>query len=200
MRRALLALTGVVAGTTLLISVKSAPGAVRLPAQVAEDEARNAAALAALAASASPRPSASASPGGLPLPLPLPGAPGSSGPTTRPPGPVPTTRTSTTRPATNPPPPAPPGSTAINGDSVYTEFGYVTVAITVSNGRMTDVIAVEMPADESRSRDLSNRAAPILRERALQTQSASFDTVSGATWTSQAYMDSLASARDKAGL
>ena len=76
----------------------------------------------------------------------------------------------------------------------------MTVAITVSSGRITNVVAVEMPSGESRSVSLSNYAAPILRQRALQAQGTRFDTVSGATWTSQAYQQSLASAMDKAGL
>ncbi len=76
----------------------------------------------------------------------------------------------------------------------------MTVAITVSGNKITDVIAVEMPGDEARSVALSREAAPILRERALTAQSAEIDTVSGATWTSDAYRTSLQSALDKAGL
>jgi uncharacterized protein with FMN-binding domain len=93
-----------------------------------------------------------------------------------------------------------PDERSYTGDSAYTEFGYVTVEITVSNGRIVDVTAVEMPADEARSATLSARVAPILRERALAAQTASFDTVSGATWTSEAYLQSLRSALVKAGL
>jgi uncharacterized protein with FMN-binding domain len=85
------------------------------------------------------------------------------------------------------------------GDSVYTEFGYVQVGITISNGRITDVINIELPADEARSVSISERAGPMLRQRALEAQSAEVETVSGATWTSDAYRSSLRSALDKAG-
>lgn len=92
-----------------------------------------------------------------------------------------------------------PDGTVYTGDSAYTEFGYVTVQITVLDGRIVDVTAIEMPTNEPRSAALSERAAPILRERALAAQSADFDTVSGATWTSEAYRQSLQSALRKAG-
>jgi len=157
MRRALFAALGLVVGITLLLSLKSAPGAVRPPERVSADQP------------AAP--------------------PGASGP---PP-------TGGPEPAPSPAPSSAPAGWTYTGDSAYTEFGYVTVQITVSDGRITNVIAVEMPADEARSVALSDRVAPILRERALAAQSASFDTVSGATWTSEAYQQSLQSALVKAG-
>ena len=40
---------------------------------------------------------------------------------------------------------------------------------------------------------------PILHSEALQAQSAQIDTVSGATYTSEAYRESLQSAIDHAG-
>ena len=40
----------------------------------------------------------------------------------------------------------------------------------------------------------------MLRQRALAAQSADIETVSGATYTSEAYRSSLQSALDKAGL
>ena len=86
------------------------------------------------------------------------------------------------------------------GDSVFTEFGYVQVAIKVSKGKITDVIAIELPADEPRSITLSERAGPILRERALAAQSADIDSISGATVTSDGYRQSLQSALDAAHL
>src|SRR5690606_3782389 len=83
-----------------------------------------------------------------------------------------------------PSPSAGSGGTTYVGDSAYTEFGYVTVQITVQDGRIVDVVALEMPADEARSVTLSERVASVMRERVLAAQSANVDTVSGATWTS----------------
>jgi uncharacterized protein with FMN-binding domain len=205
MRRAILALTGVVAGTTILLSVKSAPGATRLPAQVVADQAAaRARADAALAASGTPlpagAPAATAGSGGpVPTGKATPGAPRRSPPPSTPAPSTPVQGLPAPRPTgTAAPPTGAPGP--ITGDSAFTEFGYVTVAITVANGKITDVIAVEMPADESRSKALSDAAAPELRKRALAAQSSHIDTYSGATWTSDAYRRSLQSAIDKAGL
>jgi hypothetical protein len=49
-----------------------------------------------------------------------------------------------------------------------------------------------------RSGQISSYAAPILASEALQAQSASIDIVTGATYTSQAYANSLQSALDQA--
>jgi uncharacterized protein with FMN-binding domain len=48
------------------------------------------------------------------------------------------------------------------------------------------------------SRDISAAAAPQLRQEALRSQSASIDTVSGATYTSEGYRQSLQAALDQA--
>lgn len=201
MRRTVLGLTGLVAGTTLLISLKSAPGATRTPEQIAADNAAIAALEERLRASATPTPEVTAAsrptPTALPLPAALPGPSQSNPPTPRPPTPrPPTTPPRTTRP----PAPPPPGSTLILGDGVFTEFGYVTVGIEVSGGRITRVVADELPGDEARSIQLSERAKPVLEQRALQAQGTDFAVFSGATWTSDAFKDSLRSAMDKAGL
>jgi uncharacterized protein with FMN-binding domain len=102
-------------------------------------------------------------------------------------------------PADPSPSPGPNGTTYI-GDSVYTEFGYVTAQVTVVDGRIVDVVLLEMPADGARSVVLSDRVALEMRERVLAAQSANVDTVSGATWTSEAYRQSVRSALVKAGL
>lgn len=205
MRRVALALAGLAAGTTLLISLKSAPGASRTPDQVVADELQaRRAANPAVSGTPGTDPSPSATPGlGGALPPTGPGtgatvSPGrSSAPgTAAAPGPAPTTTTA------RPPAPGPGGgaSAVSTGNSAFTEFGYVTVAITVANGRITDVVAVELPGDEARSVSISNQAGPQLRQRALAAQGTNFDTVSGATWTSDAFKQSLRSAMGKAGL
>ena len=76
----------------------------------------------------------------------------------------------------------------------------MTVGITVAGGRITDVILDELPGDEPRSVSISAKAGPVLRERALAAQGTAFDSVSGATWTSDAFKVSLRSAMTKAGL
>ncbi|TDN42851.1 FMN-binding protein [Curtobacterium flaccumfaciens] len=86
------------------------------------------------------------------------------------------------------------------GDTTQTQYGPVQVQITVANGTITDVTALQLTDQGGRSVQISQQAAPILRQEALQAQSAQIQSVSGATFTSQGYTTSLQSAIDKAGL
>ncbi len=90
-------------------------------------------------------------------------------------------------------------STTVTGPEVDNQFGPVQVEITVSNGKLVDVVAVQLPSG-GRSGRISSVAAPILRNEALQAKSANIDTVSGATYTSMAYQQSLQAALDSAGI
>lgn len=86
------------------------------------------------------------------------------------------------------------------GDSVSTRFGDVQVQITVAGGVLTDVTALKLTDHDGKSVQISNRAAPLLRTEVLAAGSAQVDTVSGATYTSDAYLTSLQSALDQAKL
>ncbi|MFJ3774771.1 FMN-binding protein [Streptomyces sp. NPDC090075] len=92
------------------------------------------------------------------------------------------------------------GSKTVTGDTVQTRWGPVQVRITVKNGKITDVTALQYPSDNPRDQEINSYALPQLRSEALSAQSASIDTVSGATYTSQGYQQSLQSALDSAGL
>lgn len=74
------------------------------------------------------------------------------------------------------------------------------VRVTVKGGRLTDVAAVSYPQGNPRDQEINSRALPQLRREALAAQSAQIDTVSGATYTSDGYRQSLQSALDSAGL
>ena len=74
------------------------------------------------------------------------------------------------------------------------------VQVTVSGGSITDVTALQLTNADGRSVQISNRAAPILRDEVLASQSAQVSNVSGATYTTQAYLESLQFALDQAGL
>jgi len=87
----------------------------------------------------------------------------------------------------------------VTGSAVQMPYGTVEVQITVSNGKITDVQAVSLP-NRGRSGEISNYVAPILASEALKAQSANIDIVSGATYTSEAYAQSLQSALDQAGI
>lgn len=86
----------------------------------------------------------------------------------------------------------------VTGPVVETQFGPVQVAVTFGNGTITDIQAVQLPSDRMRSAEISSYAGPILRQEALQAQSAQIDLVSGATYTSSAYEQSLQAVLDQA--
>lgn len=111
------------------------------------------------------------------------------------------TATPSATPPTAPPAPQPPSkSGTYTGASVSTEYGNVQVQISVVSGKIADVIAVHLTDDGGRSVQISAHAAPLLRSEVLQSQSARVATVGGATYTSDAYLTSLQSALDQAGM
>lgn len=80
-----------------------------------------------------------------------------------------------------------------------TPYGPVQVAVTLSHGKLTNVQAVQTPSTDSRSRAIADYAVATLTREALGVQSAHIQAVSGASYTSEGYMQSLQSALDKAG-
>jgi len=80
------------------------------------------------------------------------------------------------------------------GDPADAFYGTVQVKAVVSGGQLADVQFLNYPQDRSRSVSISNRAMPQLTQEAISAQSAQVDTVSGATATSGAFVQSLASA------
>lgn len=86
----------------------------------------------------------------------------------------------------------------LTGGSIQTPFGNVQVQVTLQNGQITDVQALQLPAGPHSSQ-VSQYAEPQLRSEVLQAQSARVDTISGATYTSLAYQQSLQAALDQAG-
>ena len=85
-----------------------------------------------------------------------------------------------------------------DGDVVGTRWGPVQVAVTIANGKITNVTTLASPNDKQKSISINNRATPILRSEALSVQSANINSVSGATYTSEGYAQSLQSALDQA--
>ncbi len=85
-----------------------------------------------------------------------------------------------------------------NGISADAFYGRVEVVATISRGRIVGVEFLDHPKDASTSREISARAMPMLQTEAIIAQSANVDIVSGATETSLAFRESLASALLKA--
>jgi uncharacterized protein with FMN-binding domain len=91
-------------------------------------------------------------------------------------------------------------ATTVTGDAASTRWGPVQVAISVANGTITDVSVVEYPNSNGKDRQINARALPVLIRETKDAQSADIDMVSGATVTSEGYVESLQSALDEAGL
>jgi uncharacterized protein with FMN-binding domain len=144
---------------------------------------------------------ASAPPAAVAAPTRAPALPGASTAPVLPPTTAPTQAPVAAAPTPVPtvaPTEAPTTDGTILGDAVRIRWGTVQVQVTVSDGRITDVVAVQLPDNDPRSSQISSYAEPALRESALTSQSASIDIVSGATFTSRAYAQSLQSALDQA--
>jgi uncharacterized protein with FMN-binding domain len=79
-----------------------------------------------------------------------------------------------------------------------TPFSYMKVRVTLTGGELTAVETVSLTSDGPRTQAINTRAEPILRAEALRAGSAEIDVVSGATYTSESYRDSLQRAIDQA--
>ncbi|GGV42893.1 FMN-binding protein [Streptomyces griseoflavus] len=86
----------------------------------------------------------------------------------------------------------------VTGDAAQTQYGPVQVRITVSGGKITKAEAVRTPKG-GQSDQITSNAVPKLNQAAVTAGSADIDAVSGATYTSAGYKQSLQSALDKAG-
>lgn len=85
----------------------------------------------------------------------------------------------------------------VTGQAFDVGYGTVQVRITVRGHKILDVTALSLPSG-GHSSDISSFAGPQLRQEALTAQSAHIDAVSGATYTSSGYAQSLQSALDTA--
>lgn len=92
------------------------------------------------------------------------------------------------------------GTRTVDGDTAQTEFGPVQLRVTLTDGKITAVSTLQLPNDYPLDSEISDFAIPKLTKEALSAQSAQIDTVSGATYTSEGYQQSLQSALDKAGV
>jgi uncharacterized protein with FMN-binding domain len=84
------------------------------------------------------------------------------------------------------------------GRIITTPFSVIQVRVTLTGRQLTRVETVELSGTGPRTQAINAHAEPILREEALKAGSAKIDVVSGATYTSESYRDSLQSAIDAA--
>jgi uncharacterized protein with FMN-binding domain len=91
-----------------------------------------------------------------------------------------------------------PGEKSASGPVITTPFSVIQVRATLTRGRLTGVETVELTGDGPHTEALNARAEPILRAEALKAGSADIDVVTGATYTSESWRDSLQAAIDAA--
>jgi uncharacterized protein with FMN-binding domain len=91
-------------------------------------------------------------------------------------------------------------SSTVTGDTVQTQWGPVQVQLSVAGSRITGVTVLQYPNGNGTDTQINGYALPILVDETMSAQSASIDMVSGATYTSTGYQQSLQSALDRAGL
>jgi uncharacterized protein with FMN-binding domain len=85
----------------------------------------------------------------------------------------------------------------VDGAVEQTPFGPIQVQLTYTGTKITAVTELQSPNDRGRSVEINQEAGPILEQEVLSSQSAKIDTVSGATYTSDGYAQSVQSAIDK---
>ncbi len=188
MRRAAAVVLGTITGTSLLVGAK-------LGTSGADPAASDDAGATAVVVGG---------PGGAALPTAHGRSPGGGTPTPRPTG---ARGTPTAKPtATGKPTPKPSPSPTHSGpaDGSYTasapvnrgHYGTLSMTVTVSGHRITNIAASETDPTESRC---YHGACPTLTSEALAAQSTHINSVSGATYTSAAYRSALQAILDSAG-
>jgi uncharacterized protein with FMN-binding domain len=197
MKRPILATLGTVTAVVLLLGFKSAPTRAARPpfvSPVASSEPPIVDSPATSVASSAPPSSA-------------PVSSAIAAPTTHIAAPTPTSPAAATKPSVQAPTKTPtrsaaptlkPASAMFLGSSAQTPYGPVQIKITYASGRVTGVVAVRLPSGRSRDAEINNYAVPILMRETLAAQSANINAVSGATYTSDGYVQSLQSALDAA--
>ncbi len=103
----------------------------------------------------------------------------------------PATSPTTTRTSTAP--------TSFTGTDVSYNYGDIQLSVTISQGKITKISVPQESATDQRSQYINSQATPILTQEALAAQGTNIDVVSGATFTSDAFAQALASALSNAG-
>ena len=89
------------------------------------------------------------------------------------------------------------GTRSAEGEAVSFQYGELQVKVSEHAGRITNVSIVGFDISDSHSQSIDEYAVPRLRQEVISAQSAHIDGVSGGSYTSQAYEQSVQSALDK---
>ncbi|RZU77404.1 hypothetical protein EV384_6124 [Micromonospora kangleipakensis] len=192
MRRAVLAITGLAASTTALVVLKGSPGTSQAGQDLPADQASVAPGASGPGVTPAPGPAGSG-----PAPSTRPSAGASRTPDTKQTGVTAKATTAAPRTTTTAPKPS---TRTVTGPTVTYRYGSLQVQITLSGTRIVNATGLGMPQSGGsglRSDDVQARYSGTSGE-VVAKQSANLNTVSGATYTSNAYKQSLQAAIDKA--
>jgi uncharacterized protein with FMN-binding domain len=101
-------------------------------------------------------------------------------------------------PSSKPTPSTAAKTVTVNGAAVDTDYGPVQVQVSVRGKKIISATAIAYPQSGGRDMAINSYAIPMLQQDTVAKQSAQVDTVSGATYTSDGYRQSLQSALDAA--
>jgi uncharacterized protein with FMN-binding domain len=87
----------------------------------------------------------------------------------------------------------------VTGTVANTQYGPMQVQLALAGTKITKVTVLQRTNDGAESDEIDDNAIPKLTSETLAAQSARIDAVSGASYTSSGYIQSLQSALDKAG-
>ena len=121
----------------------------------------------------------------------------SSSATTTAPAPTASAAAPSSTPAPSPSAPAATAPKVVDGAVEDTRYGPIQVEVTFTGTKITAVKTLQSPSQDGRSAQINDYATPILAQEVLASQSAQIDTVSGATYTSDGYAQSVQSAIDQ---
>ncbi len=93
----------------------------------------------------------------------------------------------------------PAGETAVDGKAANTAYGPVQIQLIERNSKIVKVAVLVQPANTLHDIQIGAMAFPKLISETLTSQNGKIDAVSGATYTSGGYIQSLQSALDKRG-
>ncbi len=94
----------------------------------------------------------------------------------------------------------PAGETAVNGHVASTAYGPVQIQLIMRNSKIIKVAVLEQPANTLHDIQIGAVAFPKLISETLAAQTAKIDAVSGASYTSAGFQQSLQGALHELGL
>ena len=90
----------------------------------------------------------------------------------------------------------PQATRVIQGDAINFQYGTVQVEVTLDGSKITDITTLTAPGGSYQA--YTDRAIPTMKSEIIAAQSTQVAAASGATYTSEAYGQSVQSALDQA--